>query len=279
MMMSWSGRWRRWLLLAVAVPGVCMAQPGGAKSQVSLVSEFEGVVPGETSMLALRFDVPEEWHIYQPSQNDTGLEPMVEWSSDADLRIGEFVWPAGKRFVQPGEILDHGYEGTVLLMVPVDVPAALAVGSEVTVSASVEWLECDAELCVPGSADVSITLPVRESASLSEYAEQFDTARAGLGVQLRGDPSEPVDVSWDGQTLVVAQKTRDGVGLSFVPGAGSARVRDLHAAGASDTGELRLEFQDIEGDVVGWIRVKHADGGSPSASSVWSLRTPVGGGS
>lgn len=262
--------------LVLSAFGHAAAQPGGwgeTHSSVKLVSEHDALVPGETAMLGLLFEMEEGWHIYQPSQNDTGLEPMPEWSADAGLRVGAIVWPAGHRFTQPGEILDHGYEGTVLLMVPVEVPESVAVGSELTVRANVEWLACDAAQCVPGQAEVSMTLPVRASADASEHAGAFADVRGEMSEELRGEVGQPVSVSWDGSVMVV-RSAREGV-LSFVPDAGCARVRGLFASGASTTGELRLDFGDAEGEVVGWVRLDAKESGT-GESGLWRVRTGVG---
>ncbi|MEL6498252.1 MAG: protein-disulfide reductase DsbD domain-containing protein [Planctomycetota bacterium] len=271
--------------VVLVFPLASAAQPGGAsggRSEVSLVAESDALVPGETAMLGLRFEVPDAWHIYQPSQNDTGLEPMAEWASDGGLSFGSIRWPAGHRFTQPGEILDHGYEGTVLLVIPVEVPSSLDVGSTVSVSASVDWLECDAELCVPGSADVSIELPVRGSAERGPQAAAFDAAEKAMGSLLGGDGSDPVTIAWDEQTMVVTAAAGPALHLSFVPAEGCSRIEGLFDAGASATGELRLRFEDVEGDVVGWIRVSEGGSGGNAksdASGVWRVRTRIGGGS
>ncbi len=248
---------------------------GDAHSSVRLVSERDALVPGETAMVGLLFEIDEGWHIYQPSQNDTGLEPMVEWESDAGLSFGAIEWPAGHRFTQPGEILDHGYEGTVLLMLPVEVPSSAAVGSEVAISGRVEWLACDAAMCVPGRADVSLTLPVRSSAAASVEAGAFESARSSFGVPLTGASAAGLSIGWEGTTLVVSA-SGDGV-LSFVPGAGCSRVRGLFASGASADGALRLEFGGEGEPVVGWIRfVGEGSGSAAGASGVWRVRTVVG---
>lgn len=261
--------------LAVLGAEASRAQPGQAQSTVALVSEYDAMVPGETAMLGLWFVMPETWHIYQVSQNDTGLEPMPEWSSDGGLEFGSIQWPAGHRFTQAGEILDHGYEGSVLLMVPVEVPSSATVGDSVTIRASVDWLECDAMMCVPGSTDVSLTLPVRVSSERGDDASAFDDARAAMGTPLRGDAGEPVSVTWEGTTMVV--RASEG-SVSFVPGEGSARVRDLFSAGASSEGELRLEFGSIGEPVIGWVRLESDDAvdGEAGASEVWQVRTRVG---
>lgn len=255
-----------------ALSGV--SQPGGfgaAHSRVTLVSERDALVPGETAMLGLLFEIEAGWHIYQASQNDTGLEPMVEWSASVDLGFGSIQWSAGHRFTQPGEILDHGYEGSVLLMVPVEVPSSLALGGDVSIAGSVEWLACDAERCVPGSAEVSVTLPVRGSSVAGEHSGAFEAAREAMGRPL-DESGGRVTIAWEGTTMVV--RSADAARISFVPGEGSARVRGLFGSGASEGGSLRLAFASGEGPVVGWIRVEGVEGGG--ASGVWRVRTRLG---
>ena len=56
------------------------------------------------------------------------------------------------------------------------VPADLATGKTVTLNAKAEWLECK-DVCIPGSADLALTLPVRPSAGASPHAALFAQAR------------------------------------------------------------------------------------------------------
>ena len=63
-------------LLAILAAVQMSAQPGGfgaAHSSVSLISERDALVPGETAMLGLLFEFEDGLHIYQASQNYTGL--------------------------------------------------------------------------------------------------------------------------------------------------------------------------------------------------------------
>ncbi|MEO1585229.1 MAG: protein-disulfide reductase DsbD domain-containing protein [Planctomycetota bacterium] len=280
------------LFAAMGPAGGSDAQRGGmfdGQADVRLVSELDALVPGTSGAIGVLFSIDAGWHVYQPSQNDTGVEPSVDWAVDgsAGLSFGGFVWPAGHRFVQPGEILDHGYEGSVLLMVPVSVPAETPVGGEVTIRGEVEWLACDANRCVPGLREVSLTLPVRAEASRGGEAGLFDSARASLGRLLTGSRGEPVRVAWDGPVMEVS--SAGGGRLTFVPGEGCAAVEGLLGSGVGD-GALSLRFSGAAGElVVGWVRVEGAGeaagggGGGKSdgaagggASGVWLVRTVIG---
>jgi thiol:disulfide interchange protein DsbD len=68
-------------------------------------------------------------------------------------------WPAPER-LGSGSVIDYGYQKSVLLPVEVQTPATLKPGRRITLSAEVSWLVCK-DICVPGQADLTLTLPVR----------------------------------------------------------------------------------------------------------------------
>jgi thiol:disulfide interchange protein DsbD len=59
-------------------------------------------------------------------------------------------------------LVDFVHDGEVTVLVPVTVGAPRKPGDEVTVKVRASWLVCK-EACVPGSAEVSVTLPVIET--------------------------------------------------------------------------------------------------------------------
>lgn len=256
--------------LGCAVGATAFGQPRGERSAVavSLRAERDALVPGTTALIGLEFRLEPGWHTYADSQNDTGSPAAVTWEAEG-VSIGPLAWPAGERYIQPGDILDHVYEGTVLVTASVDVPADLAIGSSVTITGSLEWLVCNADQCVPGFGEVSIALPVRDQNAPTEHAALFDAARDSFGTLLTGSRTDPVRLEWDDRTLVARGEGR----LAFVPGTGCAPVADLLASGEGEN-ELRLRIPDGDGDeapVVGWILT-----GDGSRAQRWIVRTRVG---
>jgi thiol:disulfide interchange protein DsbD len=77
--------------------------------------------------------------------------------------------------------MNYGYENMALLLVQLTPPANLPIGSTVTLRAKISWLEC-ADVCVPGSAEVSLTLPVAagEPSADAQNKPLIDAARAAL---------------------------------------------------------------------------------------------------
>ena len=76
--------------------------------------------------------------------------------------------------------MSYGYDDEVLLPVTIQVPADLPSGSPVQLRARADWLECK-EICLPGKADVEITLPVAAAAGApSDAAPLFARTRGHL---------------------------------------------------------------------------------------------------
>lgn len=73
--------------------------------------------------------------------------------------------------------MSYGYSGEVLLPVEIIPPATLAADS-VIIRGTLEWLEC-ADVCLPGSSALRLSLPVRPDApARGPAAASFDAARS-----------------------------------------------------------------------------------------------------
>jgi thiol:disulfide interchange protein DsbD len=145
--------------------------------EAELVAAATALVPGEPVTGALRLAMEKGWHTYWRNPGDSGLPTRVKWELPAGFSAGEILWPYPEPF-RTGPLVSYGYEHEVLLPVEIRVPSAVA-GPEVRVAARVDWLEC-LEACLPGRADVSLTLPVRAAAAPGPQAALFAEARRRL---------------------------------------------------------------------------------------------------
>jgi len=146
-------------LTAIALAGGLRAAPVTAPHAVSeLVAETSGAAPGSTVYLAVSQKLEAGWHTYWRNPGDAGEPTKIAWTLPPGWRAGDIVWPAPKR-LPVGPIMNYGYEGGVLLPVPIEVPAGAKPGGSATLKAVVDYLVC-AQVCVPGSATLSLTLPV-----------------------------------------------------------------------------------------------------------------------
>ena len=69
-----------------------------------------------------------------------------------------FSWPVPEHFVQGG-IGNYGYAGSADLLVPVTAAKELTAAAPRFSSAEASWLAC-ADICIPGGAKLSLSLPV-----------------------------------------------------------------------------------------------------------------------
>lgn len=135
----------------------------------------EGVAPGQPLWLGLQITHQPEWHTYWKNPGDSGLPTDLTWTLPAGLDAGEIAWPLPKK-IPIGTLANYGYEGTVLLPVPVTVGSTFAAGAlakDVVIRLRASWLVCRKE-CIPEEGDFTLTLPLRSTTAM--HAALFDAA-------------------------------------------------------------------------------------------------------
>ena len=173
--------------------------------RVELITEKNALIPGQRAWLALRLTHDPHWHTYWINPGDSGLPTRLHWDLPPGFEAGEVAWPTPRRF-QVGGLYNFGYDGRVLLPVPIDVPADAPAGSTAHLAVEAKWLVCREE-CIPGKAQLKLALPVAKSATAyARWQRPFAAARrlqpiasAWIGgAQLSGDR---VEVALSGSDL------------------------------------------------------------------------------
>lgn len=167
------------LALAVALaPAPARGQePARSHVRASLLAEADAVRPGRPVLVGIRLEMEEGWHTYWKNPGDSGLATRVRWQLPEGFAAGEIRWPRPMRF-STGPLVSYGYERDVLLLVEVKAPPNVA-GREVRLAGRVDWLEC-LEACIPGKAELALTLPVRQTSAAGPHAALFAQARRRL---------------------------------------------------------------------------------------------------
>lgn len=237
-------------------------------ARTSLVSELPFLMPGQEQYLGILFEVSDGWHLYWKGRNDTGMYPRVRLTGPEGVTIGEIRWPAPERKVSPGNILDHIYHGTVVLPVPVTIPAAVEPGTFIEFTASVEWMACR-EACVPESARVALALPVAtevgsawekmltaraagsklpfpDSGEQNRVGSAFAAARPRLPEPLPGGAAG-MRRSWAGSTLTLSFEEAGEV--FFYPTEACPPLADPIADAAAQGNTLTLRFRGDPGAI------------------------------
>jgi len=188
----------------------------------------DGVGAGKTVWVGLQIAHQPHWHTYWKNAGDSGLPTRLEWNLPAGVTAGDIAWPTPQK-INIGNLSNFGYEGQVLLPVPLTIspeftPGALADTLEVKLSAS--WLVCKQE-CVPQDGSFVLQVPLRGSTAL--HSADFDKARAEEPVALGGKSEVLVDkngltltvqglpTAWRGKNISAFIETPDIIETSRAP--------------------------------------------------------------
>jgi len=199
-------------LLALALPPAAQAQFAKSTANASAVVQTEqvraellayapdGVAPGKPVWLGLQLSHQPQWHTYWKNAGDSGLPTQLQWTLPAGVSAGAIAWPTPQK-INIGTLSNFGYEGTVLLPVPLTIepgfaPGPLAQNLEVKLAAN--WLVCKQE-CVPQEGHFVLQLPLRGSTAL--HGADFERAQATQPTALAG--SSQVLLGKDVLTLTV----------------------------------------------------------------------------
>jgi thiol:disulfide interchange protein DsbD len=165
----------------------------------------DGVGPGKTVWLGLQLTHQPQWHTYWKNAGDSGLPTTLQWTLSAGLAAGDIAWPLPHK-IPIGNLANYGYEGTVLLPVPLTLGADFkppALANEIEVRLQASWLVCRRE-CIPEEGSFALKLPLRGSTAV--HAAAFTTALAATPRPLAGPTGgalpEP-SARLDGQSLVL----------------------------------------------------------------------------
>ncbi|MDO9165504.1 MAG: protein-disulfide reductase DsbD family protein, partial [Rhodoferax sp.] len=200
------------LLLATFLIATCAISTGASAQNVTnsvvttdqvraelLAHAPDGADPGKTVWVGLQLTHQPEWHTYWKNSGDSGLPTALQWTLPPGVTAGDIAWPLPKK-IPIGNLANYGYEGTVLLPVPLTItpdfkPSLLNGDLEIKLKAS--WLVCRKE-CIPEEGEFALRLPVRGSTALNAAA--FDASLKAQPQALRGESKVEVD----GNTLKVS---------------------------------------------------------------------------
>ena len=201
--------------LACALAGVALAAPVKTPHVTAeLVADRTALVPGSSTIVALRLDIEPGWHTYWRNPGESGLPTTLEWKVPPGYAAGDIAWPA-PRALPAGPLVNYGYEGEVLHVVPLTVPADAKTGSDVTLAARADWLVCR-ETCIPEGADLTLTLPVAaQAADDTAWHAKISTTREAL--------PRPAPAAWNAR----ASASGALITLEFTP-ASTHDVGTLH---------------------------------------------------
>ena len=178
---------------AIAAPSATVTTP---QVQAELLAHApQGVAPGKTMWLGLHIRHQPHWHTYWKNPGDSGLPTTLDWKLPSGVIAGDIQWPTPHK-LPIGPLMNYGYEGRLLLPVPVTIPADFN-GEALKVQLHAAWLVCK-DVCIPESGDFEINVPA-QSASAGHRA-LFEDAQAAMPRTLAAAQGE---ARIEGQDLVL----------------------------------------------------------------------------
>jgi len=164
-----------WLVLSTLT---CAENVIDEHVKVRLVSEQDAIVPNQQFWVGIQFDLQEGWHTYWVNPGDSGQPPRIDWELPGGFQAGPIQWPYPSRLPTP-PFADYGYEGQVLLVVPVQPPSGLKEGAVEKMAAHLHYLVCH-DVCIPGQKQLDMELPVKNRAVASSDFQAFKATRQHL---------------------------------------------------------------------------------------------------
>ena len=177
----------------------------------------DGVGPGKQVWVGLQIAHQPDWHTYWKNSGDSGLPTVLEFKLPAGIDPGEIAWPTPKK-IPIGTLANYGYEGTVLLPVPLTVAQNFNAG-QLDIKLKASWLVCKKE-CIPQEGDFALSIPAKSSTAINAAAFQaaFDASPKPLKtnsslIEVAGNS---IKISLSGLPATLTGKT-----LAFFPETGN----------------------------------------------------------
>lgn len=192
---------------------------GPPKAVPSLLADTTAIAAGKPFTIGIRFELADRWHLYWQAPGDSGAAPQVEWELPPGFTAGPIQWPLPHSLKSEGDIFTNVYEGEVLLPVVIQSPAQIP-QAPLVFKAKLKWYVCS-ETCLPGSADVSLSVPSGTPAPAN--VEIFALWKNRLPQSSRA----PFDLEWS--------QTKDGllVKIQGAPAGEKVEIFPIPPVGAS----------------------------------------------
>lgn len=159
----------------------------------------EGVAAGKPLTLGLLLTHQPGWHTYWLNPGDSGLPTQLQWTLPQGVDAGEIAWPVPRK-IPIGTLANYGYEGQVLLPVPMTVSRLFAPApgdTQATFELHASWLICRME-CVPEEGTFTLQVPLDGTTALNAAA--FAAAERAHPREL---PATDSSAHVDGETLTL----------------------------------------------------------------------------
>ncbi|TVR40122.1 MAG: hypothetical protein EA402_13995 [Planctomycetota bacterium] len=192
-----------WLIPAIALtcllalPLAALESDAASDEQLKLRlgTPHSQVQAGQEIPLILRFRLQDSWHLYWHNPGDSGMPPQVRADLPDGVSLSDWELPPPQHLIHAG-LGTFALKGEVLLLATLRVSEDYA-ESVLPLRLRLDWLVCDDQICLPGEAELALSIPVSNGRGDDSNAEwQELVKRAALqrpqdmpnGLQAQGTP-------------------------------------------------------------------------------------------
>lgn len=245
------------LLILAGTASAHVASTGGQEkhAEVELIVPKQGVRPGETLPVGVKFTMEPGWHIYWTNPGDSGDPPVFSWNlpgggASGIMRGGEWEatdpeFPTPIAWTDPGGLQGYGYAGEVIFPATLTVPASTTPGQEVEVTLAANYLICR-DVCLPEQATASVKLSVSPDASEtdSEAEKALEEARAAVP-----EESRSAEMTADGDRVeLTVPMPADAKNVGFFPDPPRGlAVEDIEVTARENEATISLKLRTMAG--------------------------------
>lgn len=160
--------------LLASAAALAQTQPSAVVTTPQVRAELmahapQGIQAEQPLWLGLQIQHQPGWHTYWLNPGDSGLATQLSWQLPNGMQAGETLWPQ-PHMIPVGDMVNHGFEGTALLAVPVRIDKSFKPGAaEVRLQA--DWLVCKQE-CIPQTGQFVLKLPAQTS--VANHMAEFE---------------------------------------------------------------------------------------------------------
>jgi DsbC/DsbD-like thiol-disulfide interchange protein len=121
--------------------------PSGSETMVhaELATSAQALEGGGKFLLAVRFQIPNEYRISWTNPGDVGQSTHVKFEVPEGFVVGPIQFPAPTRFVLPGHLVSYGYEHETAVFAEVTAPEHVAENKPYRFDVKADWFACKKE--------------------------------------------------------------------------------------------------------------------------------------
>lgn len=151
-------------------------------TEISLISDYDTVAPGQSFTVALRMTFDGNWYTYWRNAGDSGEPVNIVWDLPEGVSAGPITWPAPE-VKSVGPITSYAMDGDVWLPVQISMNETLDPNRPITLKAHAYFLVCD-DVCIP--EDGALSLPMGVGAAKLNTGDAADIQTAKEKIPLLG---------------------------------------------------------------------------------------------